>query len=95
MADLHTRQGLDRLLTVTDHKRSYDGERLTATLVDLLGGEVEVGSSLGEPVGTDILINLDFDGVAEGSYELKVCSPDEIVFPPDERTFTVQVHPGC
>jgi len=95
MADLHTRQGLDRLLTVTDHKRDYSGERLEATLVGLLSNETVVGSSLGEPVGTDILINLDFDGVADGSYELKICSPDEIVFPADERTFTVQVHPGC
>ena len=95
MADLDTRQGLSRLLTVTDHKRDYSGERLEAILVDSLGGETVVGSALGEPVGEDILINLSFDDVPTGSYQLQVCSPDEIVFPADERTFTIYVHEGC
>jgi len=46
-------------------------------------------------VGADIPINLNFDGVAVGHYELQVCSPEEIVFPADDTTFTIHVQEGC
>jgi hypothetical protein len=95
MADLTTREGLSRLLTITDHKRDFSGDRLVGKLVGPLGDEVQVGATFGEPVGEEIIMNLSFDGVPEGTYQLQVCGPDEILFPADDRTFQVEVLNGC
>jgi len=95
MADLVTRQGLARLLTITDHKRDYSGDRLNAKLLDFTGAETQVGSTLGEPSGTDITMNLSFDGVSVGHYRLRVCGPMDIVYPSDDSTFTIEIKEGC
>jgi len=94
-ADLVTRQGLSRLLTITDHKRDYSGDRLNAKLLDFTGGETQVGSTFGESPGTAIPMNINFASVPVGHYRLRVCGPTEIVFPPDDRTFTIEIKEGC
>jgi len=95
MADLVTRQGLSRLLTITDHKRDFSTDRLVAELVRPLGGAEQIGATFGEPVGKEIVVNLSFDEVPRGVYTLRVCGSDEIVFPVDDQTFEVQVLEGC
>lgn len=95
MPDLVTRQGLSRLLTITDHNRDFSGKQLTAKLLDFTGEETQVGSALGEPPGTPIPLNVNFASVPAGHYHLRVCGPTEIVFPPDDTTFTVQIKEGC
>lgn len=95
MSDLTTRQGLSRVLTLTDHKRDFSDDRLVAELVPPLGDAEQVGATFGEPVGKEITINLSFDEVGTGIYTLRVCGPDDIVFPVDDQTFEVQVLDAC
>ena len=93
MSDLITRQGRSRLLTITDHKRDFSDDRLLAELVRPLGGALQAGATFGKPVGEEIVVNLSFDET--GIYTLRVCGPDDIVFPVDDQTFEVQVLDAC